>query len=137
MKGQIEKIWDNESRNGQRYLGLSIDGQRYTLWDEKYFGRLEEGDVIDFEWKKSGKFKNITKINLDEDDGFMERRQASIIRMSCLKSASELIADSEIEPGKRADLAIEFARKFEDYVSEDRRETEEPETEKKAGRSGR
>jgi hypothetical protein len=132
MKGQIEKIWDNESRNGQRYLGLSIDGQRYTLWDEKYFDRLEEGDAIDFEWKKSGKFKNITKINLNEEGyDFMERRQAGIIRMSCLKSASELISDSEIEPEKRADLAITFARKFEDYVREGREGGDDSDARKK------
>ena len=120
MKGTVEKIWDNESRNGQRYLGLSIEGQRYTLWEEKYFDQLQEGDVIDFEWKKSGRFKNITKITTNDDDNYyQEKRQISIIRMSCLKSASELISDSEIEADKRADIAIDFARKFEDYIRED------------------
>ena len=116
MKGEIEKIWDNESRNGERYLGLSVDGQRYTLWEEKYFDKLKEGDVIDFEWKKSGKYKNITKINTNDFDDFMERKQESIIRMSCLKSASELIAGSDLEPGKRANMALDFAKKFENYV---------------------
>ena len=120
MKGRIEKIWDNESRNGQRYLGISIDGKRYTLWEEQYFDQLQEGDVIDFEWKKSGRFKNITEIKYNnEDNNYPEKKLKSIIRMSCLKSASELISDSDIEAGKRADMAIDFARKFEDYIKED------------------
>lgn len=120
MKGTVEKIWDNESRTGQRYLGLSIDGQRYTLWEEKYFDLIHEGEVIDFDWKKSGRYKNITKITpMNDDNLYSERRLKSIIRMSCLKSASELISDSEIEADKRADIAIEFARKFEDYIKED------------------
>ncbi len=132
MKGKIEKIWDNESRNGQRYLGLSVDGERYTLWEEKYFDKLQEGDIIDFEWKKSGKYRNITKINMDDEDGnFMERKHESIIRMSCLKSASELISDSDVEPNKRADLAIDFARKFEKYVKDDLEE-DAPEPKKKS-----
>lgn len=117
MKGEIEKIWDNESRNGKRYLGISVDGERYTLWEDEYFDKLKEGDIIDFEWKKSGKYKNITKINMNNDDNdFMERKQESIIRMSCLKSASELIAGSDLEPVKRADMALDFAGKFEKYV---------------------
>lgn len=120
MKGRIEKIWDNESRNGQRYLGISIDGQRYTLWEEQYFDQLQEGDVIDFEWKKSGRFKNITEIKYNnEENNYPEKKLKSIIRMSCLKSASELISDSDVETGKRADMAIDFARKFEDYIKED------------------
>ena len=131
MKGEIEKIWDNESRNGERYLGLSVDGQRYTLWEEKYFDKLKEGDVIDFEWKKSGKYKNITKINTNDFDDFMERKQESIIRMSCLKSASELIAGSDLEPGKRADMALDFAMKFENYVKDDLDE-DPPEPKKKS-----
>lgn len=133
MKGRIEKIWDNESRNGQRYLGLSIDGQRYTLWEDQYFDQLQEGDVIDFEWKKSGRFKNITEIKYNnEDNNYPEKKLKSIIRMSCLKSASELISDSDIEAGKRADTAIEFARKFEDYIKEDWEEESNSKQKKKS-----
>lgn len=132
MKGEIEKIWENESRNGKRYLGISVDGERYTLWEDEYFDKLKEGDIIDFEWKKSGKYKNITKINMNNDDNdFMERKQESIIRMSCLKSASELIAGSDLEPVKRADMALDFAGKFEKYVK-DGLEEDEPEPKKKS-----
>lgn len=120
MKGQIEKIWDNESRNGQRYLGLAIDGQRYTLWEEQYFDQLQEGDVIDFEWNKSGRFKNITKIAYANNGSkYQEKKLQSIIRMSCLKSASELISGSDVEPGNMAEMAIDFAKKFEDYIKDD------------------
>ncbi|NIQ18338.1 MAG: hypothetical protein GTN43_06060 [Candidatus Aenigmarchaeota archaeon] len=67
----------------------------------------------------------------DEDGNFMERKHESIIRMSCLKSASELISDSDVEPNKRADLAIDFARKFEKYVKDDLEE-DAPEPKKKS-----
>ena len=127
------KIWENESRKGQRYLGLSIEGQRYTLWEDKYFDLINEGDVIDFEWKKSGKYKNIIKIaTMNEDNLYSERKLKSIIRMSCLKSASELISDSEIEADERAERAIEFARKFEDYIREDWTEGKKPEQKKRS-----
>jgi hypothetical protein len=133
MKGTVEKIWENESRSGQRYLGVSIDGQRYTLWDEKYFDLINEGEVIDFDWKKSGRYKNITEIAMKNDDNdYSNRRLKSIIRMSCLKSASELISDSDIETEKRADLAIDFAKKFENYIKEDWSVEREPERKNKS-----
>lgn len=135
MEGRIEKIWDNESKNGRRYLGISIDGQRYTLWEEKYFGRFNEGDLVEFEWKKSGKFRNITEIYPLNDEPFQEKKHTDIIRMSCLKSASELISGSEIDPGKKADLAVEFARKFENYVKGVPEEVKGSGTGKKPGKS--
>ncbi len=52
MKGEIEKIWDNESRNGERYLGLSVDGQRYTLWEEKYFDKLKDYERLSAEFDR-------------------------------------------------------------------------------------
>jgi hypothetical protein len=133
MKGTVEKIWENESRSGQKYLGISIDGQRYTLWEEKYFDLIHEGETIDFDWKKSGKYRNITEITTRNDDNdYSKRRLKSIIRMSCLKSASELISDSDIETEKRADLAIDFAKKFENYVKEDWSGEQEPKQKKKS-----
>lgn len=120
MKGTVEKIWENKSRAGQKYLALSIDGQKYSLWEEKYFDQIHEGEVVDFDWKKSGKFRNITRIApIDEDNFYSDKRQRSIIRMSCLRSASELLSDSGIELDKKPDLTIEVARKFEKYIMED------------------
>ena len=76
--------------------------------------------MVDFDWKKSGKFRNITRIApIDEDNFYSDRRQRSIIRMSCLRSASELLSDSGIELDKKPDLTIEVARKFEKYIMED------------------
>lgn len=68
----------------------------------------------------------------DEDGNFMERKHESIIRMSCLKSASELIANSNLEPGKRADMALNFARKFKDYIKDDLEEDSNPKPKKKS-----
>jgi hypothetical protein len=120
MKGTIEKVWENKSRTGQKYLTLSIDGERYSLWDEKYFDQIHEGEVIDFDWKKSGNFKNITKVTpIDEENIYANKRLDRIIKMSCLKSASEILSSSKVELNKKADMAIEVARKFEKYIKED------------------
>jgi hypothetical protein len=120
MKGTVEKIWENRSKNGQKYLSLVIDSQKYSFWDEKYFDQIQEGMLIDFDWKKSGKFKNIIKITPREEDNlYSDRRQESIIRMSCLRSASEILSGSKIPYEQRMDKAIEIARKFEKYIEEE------------------
>ena len=42
MKGIIEQIWENESKNGQPYLTVQIDGERYSVWDDKHFDQFKE-----------------------------------------------------------------------------------------------
>jgi len=115
MKGKITRIWRNETGDGQRYCVLEIDGQKYSLWDEKYFDKLREGLEVDYEWKKSGRFKKITDIKILEPQTCRDRC-IKIIRMSCLKSASEILYGLEGDPYKKADLAVEIAKRFEKYV---------------------
>ena len=120
MLGRIEKVWQNETQNGQAYLVLSIQGQRYSLWDADWIDKLREGDIVDYDWKKAGKFKNITSIeqtNLNSqvhDPGEKDRR---IVRMSCLKSASTIFSDLDVEPRKKVRLTVAAARRFEKYIS--------------------
>ena len=33
MKGTIEQIWENKSRNGEKYLTVQMNGERYSVWD--------------------------------------------------------------------------------------------------------
>ena len=42
MKGEIEKIWKNQTADGRRYDVLQIGGERYSLWEEDYFDKFQE-----------------------------------------------------------------------------------------------
>ena len=126
MRGMIEQVWENESRKGQKYLTVQVGGERYSVWDDKYFGVLQEGATIDYDFRQSGNFKNMTDIepaNGNSNANGLPRYQTNgkdrqIARMSCLKSASEILAPVQLDPDAKKDLTIETARFFERYVFE-------------------
>ena len=116
MEGRIDKIWENE-KNGKRYWVLSINGEKYSVWDEKYMNGLSEGSSVDYNWKKSGDFRKITDIRkLDVQPIYSKNEQ--IIRMSCIKSAAVLVSDFDADPDEKGEVALGIARKFEQYVIE-------------------
>jgi hypothetical protein len=125
MKGKIDKIWQNETADGRRYDVLQIGGEKYSLWDEKYFGRIQEGQVLDFKFRESGDFRNITEIyeptgqQTSDRKDYAQERLKKIIKMSCLKSASEVLSGSKIPYADRAGKAIEIARRFERYIQDE------------------
>ena len=67
MKGVIERIYPNQLQDGREYLTLQISGSKYSLWDKKHFGELDEGMPVDFKFKASGKYLNISEIEEDPD----------------------------------------------------------------------
>ena len=69
MKGEIERIWKNETEDGRKYEVLQINGERYSLWDENYLDEIQEGQTLEFDFMESGDFKNITKVYNPGDDG--------------------------------------------------------------------
>ena len=120
MKGVVEKLWDNQDKKGRRYLVLEIGGERYSLWDEDLMSGLEEGLVVEYEWKQSGKYKNLTAIELEPSysaSARANRKDRDMVRMSCLKSATTLFSSAEIEPGERGSITLELAKKFEKYIN--------------------
>ena len=120
MKGKIDKIWENESKDGKKYWVLSINGKRYSVWDEDYLNGVDEGAMVEYNWKKSGKYQNITELRkIRSEDPYLIQKDEQIVRMSCLKSASELLSGMDMEPEKKADMAIGIARKFHKYVKGD------------------
>ena len=121
MRGVIEKIWENQDRRGKPYLVLEIAGRRYSLWDEEVIGKLDEGLTVEYEWKQAGKYRNLTKIETRNPDGNYRRTEArarDMVRMSCLKSAAALLSNYDLEPEKKGEFALELAKRFEQYVSE-------------------
>lgn len=125
MKGIIEQVSENESKNGQQYLTVQIDGERYSAWDDKYFDQLQEGAEIEYEFRQSGNFKNITEVSnpaqSEQNDGppmYHNDRDRQITRLSCLKSAAQILAPAQVDPDAKRDLVIDTARVFERYVGE-------------------
>jgi hypothetical protein len=124
VKGEIEKIWKNETADGRKYEVLQIGGERYSLWEEDYLDKLQEGQTLEFDFKESGDFKNITEIygpsrNEEKEPGYEDQKLKKTIRMSCLKSASRVLIGSKIPYQNRADKAIEIAKKFEKYIDDE------------------
>ena len=121
MLGRIEKVWQNEAQNKQPYLVLEIDGQRYSLWDENWIDKLQEGDIVEYDWKKAGKFRNITSIeqvNASAASSGSKEKDQHILRMSCLKSASTIFSGLDAEPKKKVRLTVAAARHFEKYIND-------------------
>jgi hypothetical protein len=148
MRGVIEQIWENETRNGKKYLTVRIDGERYSIWDKKNFDDLQEGKEIEYEFRQSGKYKHLTDVKpVGEEKGSAEQGELTyrpsnkdihITRMSCLKSATEIVAPVYMDIESKQELVIELAKRFERYVFEDDLGalTQEDEGEQDAGKSG-
>lgn len=126
MKGTIEQVWENESRNGDTYLAVQIGGERYTVWDQQYFGQLQEGSEIEYDFRQSGDFKNITEVRSpgqsEAEPGapsYSNSRDRQITRLSCLKSAARVLAPAQLEPEDKRDQVIDMARTFETYITDD------------------
>ena len=120
MKGIIDQIWENESKNGNKYLTVEIGGERYSVWDTKYFDVLREGAWIEYDVKQSGNFKHLTEIKPTEESGVPvyrpNNKEKQITRLSCLRSASEILAAVPMDNEAKRELVIDTARYFERYV---------------------
>jgi hypothetical protein len=121
MEGTIDKIWENETKGKKQYHVLEIGGEKYSVWDSKMMEGLGEGSRVAYDWKKSGDFRKITdlrKIDSDPATYRPDRKAMEIIRMSCLRSASEILHGFYIEPEEKARKALDIARDFEKYVTD-------------------
>ena len=138
MKGTIDKIWENETRDNKKYHVLEIGGEKYSVWNGKMLEGIGEGSVVEYDWKKSGDFRKITELSkIDSEPGQEpyrpDRKAMEIIRMSCLRSASEILHGFYIEPDEKAMKALDIARDFEKYVTyreeahEDKKAAADPE----------
>jgi hypothetical protein len=136
MRGTIEQVWENESKKGQKYFNVQIGGERYSVWDEKYFSRLQQGAEVEYDVRQSGRFRHLTEVkpvdgngngnghgngngqaNGGSEEGYrFNGKDTQIARMSCLKSASEIVAPHQADPVTKRTLVVDAARYFERYV---------------------
>jgi hypothetical protein len=137
IKGEVEKVWHNKTSAGKRYDVIEVAGGRYSVWDGEYLGKIEKGEMVEFEYKQTGNFNNVLKFNngsqpepdngkdykaepaTNTGNGYSGDRTQQMARMSGLKTAGALIAGSKVPYGERADKTIEMAMKFEKYISGD------------------
>ena len=123
MRGIIEQVWENESKNGKEYLTVQIGGERYSIWDKKYFDQLHEGMEIEYDVKESGNFRHLNDIKPVQENRppvyHPNGKDRQIARLSCLKSASEILAPAHIDVNDKRDMVVDTARFFERYVFED------------------
>jgi hypothetical protein len=139
IKGEVEKVWHNKTSAGKRYDVIEVGGGRYSVWDGDYLGKIEKGEMVDFEYKQSGNFNNVLKFNdgsqpepdkakdynnepnttAGNGNGYSGDRIQQMARMSGLKTAGALISGTKVPYGERADKTIEMAMKFEKYINGD------------------
>lgn len=120
MLARIEKLWQDEVPSGQTHLVLDIGGQRYSLWDNDWMGKLQEGDLVEYDWKKAGTFRNITsieRIDTYTSPNSSKEKGEHALRMNCIKSASRILSDLDVEPKRKVQLTIAAARHFERYIT--------------------
>ena len=87
MRGKIERIWENQTKDGEKYWVLSIDGKNYSVWDPAVLEGLSEGMEVEYEFRRSGKYNRITdlkKLDTSQRGPDAESpRDLKIIRDSC------------------------------------------------------
>lgn len=127
MKGRVEGIWQNKDRRGRDFWILDVAGEQYSVWDRKFIQDLVQGDEIELLWTEAGRYKNVTKIVRlgTQPNGHappptpipsVDPKSLQIIRMSCLRSAADLLARSSLIPETKKQRTLEIAKDFEEYV---------------------
>jgi hypothetical protein len=123
MQGRIEKIWENETKGGKTYWVLEIDGEKYSVWKPSYLEGIGEGDWVEYEFKESGDFRNITQLELCEPEEFGQAKARfspetiRVTRATSLRYAIDLAAtDQELDSQGKAEFVLETAPKFEQYI---------------------
>ena len=71
MQGTVGKIWHNHRTDGSEFWVLSIDGERYSTWDRNLIANIQEGDLVEFTYDQSGRFRNLKALNRLSRSPFM------------------------------------------------------------------
>jgi len=128
--GRIENIEEKQAANGGGYLVVDIEAQDRGFFD--WQGHLlaagaNTGDTVKIE-HDGGKYRRIQsveKVSGKEDvvgelengsDGEVNGRERRIVRQSCLKTAVELLAQSELDYESKEVQVVELAKRMEEWV---------------------
>ena len=128
MKGIVERIDLNVLGDGREYLTMQISGTKYSVWDKKYFRQFDEGMPVNFKFKESGKYLNISEIEPDSDYkpesnqnknpfNYPNPRDLQILKTSSLKCATYFVKDVPVGMEKKVELALDVAKRLEKYIT--------------------
>jgi len=129
MRGTIEGIVERTSRSGRRYWLVTIDGDRFYAWEPNHARPFSSGEMVEYEWKESSKgYRSIANMERIVDDSDanepshpqIDRRDMRIVRMSCLRSAAEVLQSYGRDGVEVDETVLDMAREFERYILGDR-----------------
>ena len=123
MQGTVSNIWHNQRADGSEYWVVSIDGQRYSVWEKSTIDGVREGDAVEFAFTNSGRYRKLTAIKstksstASHEDGLQSSSESlQTVKMNCLRAAAAMIKDAAISPEQKVSLAIGMARGLEDHI---------------------
>ena len=123
MQGTIGKIWHNHRTDGSEFWVLSIDSERYSTWDRNLIANIQEGDLVEFSYDQSGRFRNLKAINRLSRSPFMTAdllttspESLRLVRMNCLKISAELLKDTTMLPEQKTSMTISMSKKLEEHI---------------------
>ncbi len=127
MFGILESIEENRSQRGETYWSLTISGRRYTVWNEQLTKDLQPGNQLQFSFQQSGQYRKIVELqkistqnrSLNPWLHQQDERTRRIARMSCLKTAAQIVEGTRLSNMKRAELVLQIARLFEKHILDD------------------
>ena len=128
--GRVERINQKKSNSGDCYTIVDIDGEEQGFFD--WDGHVQaagvtEGDNVKIE-HSGGKYRRIQsveKVSGTKDvaaksakggDREVNGRERRIVRQSCLKTAVELLAQSELDYESKEVQVVELAKRMEEWV---------------------
>ena len=133
VEGQVEQILEKTKDDGRAFHVVRINGEGYFDWDdlaEKL--ELEEGETVRLHvrpgrWPRIEKIERVSGESGDqtEKDGppsavaavSWPDRETRITRLSCLRSACELLSVSEVPFHERRKEILALADKFVKWVA--------------------
>lgn len=128
MKGILERIEEKESKNGGSYWLLTIGNEKYSAFERKDIEGVAEGDTVNVNYKKAGKYKNITELkkvgNGHDEELYRMDKENRIVRMSSLKSASEIVSGLKLGLPEKVEATLATAKDFERYITGEQAKSE-------------
>lgn len=132
--GVVGRIYENQSKKGDRYWNVVIDGTRYSVFKEDVRSQLTEGHLVAFTWEPRGRFRTITLAQVlgkvvqsgngapapaaspGEAHVTPVERESRIIRQSCVKAAAAIVGPMCVPVETAGAETLGLAKRFEAWV---------------------
>ena len=126
ISGTVDNVIEKQSAEGGRYHVLRIEGEGYFDWQgHASEAAVKEGDAVKLT-VSDGEFPRIQKIECVENGNGSQAREDStppstkdllIVRMSCLRSAAELLSSVDGPAAKKEKKLMALAAEMAKWVT--------------------